>query len=817
MNKNSLLFLVSCLLGIFSAPLAAQIMQYENQLIEKVDVVVENLPSGANFDNAAVLARIKTRAGEIFSHSTFDNDLKTLAQDFDRVIPKLESINGKLYITLRIWPKPMIRCIVWEGNARIKTKYLEKELGIANGAVFDRQAFNKAFHKLKAFYVKKGFFEAELAYTITPDPLSNEVDIQICIKEGRAGKIKKICFCGFSPGEENELLEMMVTKTYKPLLSWFNNEGIYNEDAIQHDQFIILNYLHNEGYADAKVNIHLEEASQCERIIVTISAERSEPYTFGKITLSGNTLFTAEELKEQITIYEENPYSPDALRDTVRYISEFYGRRGYIDALVDFEPKLDCEKRSYDVDLKIEEGEQFRVGMIRVFGNCSTQTRVILHETLLIPGQVFNIERMQKTEERLKNIGFFKNVNVYAVKSEGPSELGGCYRDVHIEVEETNTGSFNTSFGFSTSEALFGSIGITERNFNYAGLGSVWNDGLRAIRGGGEYLHLSSTLGTKSRKYELSWAKPYFLDTQWIIGFDIERSTTRYLSRHYEINATGFTLHTDYQANPFLRTGWHYRLRDTQIEVSSKIRDKERKTKHQEERVEEHHAKNREKKLKELGEKEEGLHALIRQSKHAGLVSAVGTTLTYDSTNSPVAPSEGFKSRLSGEIAGVGGYHSFMGLSYLNAHYFPICPRGVLKLRGDLRFIVPYGKTHFQTVPIDERLFLGGDTMIRGYRPYKLGKEFDKGDPEGGLSLQYYCLEYNYTLSKWSDLFCFFDAGQISTRPFHFGRLYYSTGVGIRLRTLPSVPPITLGYGVPINPKHRSQVKKFFFQVGGTF
>lgn len=809
----SLFFFVA----VCQASLYAQTMHYENQVIEKLDVVVEQLPSGADCDRAAILARIKTRAGDVFSHATFDSDLKTLARDFDRAIPKLESINGKLYITLRIWPKPMIRTITWEGNERIKTKHLQKELGISPGAVFDRQAFNKAFHKLKAYYVKKGFFEAEINYNISLDSLANEVDIAITIQEGRAGKIKRIEFCGFTPEEECEILDMIVTKTYKLILSWFNNEGLYNEEAIQHDQFTILNYLHNRGYADARVRIEVNEANQCDRIVVTIIAERGEPYYFGNITIQGNTLFSDEEIWNQVTICTGEPYSPEELQETRRYITEYYGRCGYIDAIVDFEPKLNPDCRIYDVDLKIEEGAQFHVGMIKVFGNCCTQTRVILHETLLIPGEVFNIEKLQKTEERLKNIGFFKNVNVYAVKSEGASTLGGCYRDVHVEVEETNTGSFNTSFGFSTSEALFGSIGITERNFNYQGLGYLWSDGLRLIRGGGEYLHLGATFGTKSRKYELSWAKPYFMDTPWIIGFDIENSRTSYLSRHYTINATGFTLHTGYQVNPFLRTGWHYRLRDTHIQLSSDI-DKH----HEHEKLRKHlrEAKNQKERHRirqAFKHQMEGIHALRHQAKHAGLVSAVGTTLSYDSTDSPTMPTEGLKSRLAAEVAGVGGYHSFMGLSYLNAQYIPVHDRGVVKFRGDIRFLVPYGKTHFQTIPIDERLFLGGDTMVRGYRPWKLGKEFDKGDPEGGLSLQYYSAEYNYYLAKWSDLFCFFDAGQLSTRPFHFGRLYYSAGFGIRLKTLPGVPPVTLGMGFPINYKHRSQVKKFFFQLGGTF
>lgn len=108
------------------ASLFAQSMQYENQIIEKIDVVVEQLPSGADFDTAAVLARIKTHAGDMFAHITFDSDLKALAQEFDRVIPKLESINGKLYITLRIWPKPMIRTITWGAMSGSKRNIYRK-------------------------------------------------------------------------------------------------------------------------------------------------------------------------------------------------------------------------------------------------------------------------------------------------------------------------------------------------------------------------------------------------------------------------------------------------------------------------------------------------------------------------------------------------------------------------------------------------------------------------------------------------------------------------------------------------------------------
>lgn len=810
--KLLLTFVVICL---HWAALEGQSIQYENQVIEKIDVVVENLPSGSNFDCKAVLSRIKTHKGDMFSHTDFDNDLKTLAKEFDRVIPKLESINGKMYITLKIWPKPTIRSITFKSNQRVKTSRLEKELDISLCSVFDRQTFNKAFHKLKAYYVRKGFFEAELDYNVNLDALTNEVDIEICINEGRAGKIKKIVFCGFTHREEEELLDMIVTKKYNFFTSWMTNEGTYNEDAIQHDQFTVLNFLQNKGYADADVEIKIFESNDCNRIVLHIHATKGEKYYFGGITFAGNTLFCNEVIEEQFEMCPGDPYSPDDIRDSIRNITDHYGRKGYIEAIVNFEPKLDCENHTYSVNFTIEEGDQFFVGLIKVYGNCSTQTRVILHETLLVPGEVFNIEKLQKTEQRLTNIGYFKHVNVYAVKSEGPCGLGENYRDVNIEVEETNTGHFSTSFGFSSVENLFGSVSITERNFNHEGLGCFWKDGLRTLRGGGEYLNLSATFGDKSRKYELSWTKPYFMDTKWTVGFDIEFSNTRFISEDYDIDASGITFHASYQYNPFLRTGWHYRLRNTHNHITE--HSPEDRQKFLKEIEETSDSEEREQKMAELQQKEEAYLKLKSQARHGGIVSAVGTSLYYDSTDHPSCPTNGLKSRLSAEVAGVGGYHSFIGLSYVNTHYYTFHRRGAIKFRFDWRFIVPYGDTDYKNLPLDERLFLGGDTTVRGYRSYRLGPQFNTGDPAGGLSLQFYSAEYNRKVLNNLDAFLFFDAGQLSHKIFHFGRINMAAGYGIRFKLIESLPKITLGMGYPLNPRNHSDVKRFFFQMGGSF
>ena len=220
---------------------------------------------------------------------------------------------------------------------------------------------------------------------------------------------------------------------------------------------------------------------------------------------------------------------------------------------------------------------------------------------------------------------------------------------------------------------------------------------------------------------------------------------------------------------------------------------------------------------KDNEERESQLKKLRLQAKHDGIVSAIGTTLYYDSTNSPVCPTEGLRSRLQAEVAGVGGYHSFIGLGYLNSHFYPLHRRGILKLRADIRFLVPFGDTTSDRIPIDERLFLGGDTFIRGYRQYRLGPQFGKDDPIGGSSLQFVSLEYDRKIMKRVNGFLFFDGGSLTGKVFHFGRFYMSVGYGLRVKLMENLPAITVGMGYPLNPRSRSDVKTFFFQWGGQF
>ncbi len=769
--------LIRNLLFLFTLVLSASLHAdtYSDRYVGQIEVIFQNLSSPLSEET--VLQKMQTREGLLFSQDQFDRDLKALAEDYDLIEPIIESRGDFLYITLKIWIKPRICSIVFCGNEKMKTKRLQKKLDIAVGSIYDRAAFIEALNELKIFYLKKGYFDAQLCFEIMPVGCGDEIEIKIIIDEGRAGKIKTIKFCGLDKREERDLLEMIYTKKYNFLFSWYTGGGCYHREMIEHDRLCIVNYMQNLGYADAEVDIQICEYENRREIGVIITIDRGICYNFGRITFSGNTVFTNEEILDVFQVWSQSHYSPDDLRTTALAIEELYGSCGYIDAYVDVRLSLHESEPVYEAHLTIEEGDLYTVGLIRLLGNWCTQSRVILHESLLCPGDVFNIKKVEGTETRLVNTGLFNSVNVYPVR---PGDDDDCRRDVFIEVEETDTAYLGLFFGFSSVDRLFAGVQFTERNFNHAGLFSIFQRGPAALRGGGEYLHLKANIGDRTTTYLLQWTKPYFLDTPWIVGFDLEKSDNRAISRGYEIKTYGGNVHASYIYNEYLKYSWHYRAIKTHNSVRSNTST-----------------------------------LLEQEARISGFISALGISFCYDSTDHPRCPTCGLRSRLSGELAGLGGNFQFMKFEYFNSYYYPLTAKGVFKFRLDLQFIHTYGRTQPETLPLGERFYLGGECTVRGYRPYIIGPKFGANEPRGGVSALLISEEFQHPLFPGVDWFVFMDAGSVSLSEFNITKLRSSVGFGLRVCLIPSMP-FSIGMGYPIHPSP-AETQRFFFSMGGCF
>lgn len=804
MNKNIslkiLTFFTLTALPIFSLLASSQAIEfYEHKSVGDITILIENLSRGSTFDQDRLISKLRTKVGDPFSQTIFDQDLKALSEEYDQVTPSIEIDQDEVYITLKIWQKPIIRSITWNGNSKIRTRTLQKELDIKPHTRFNRDEFNRSFTKVKEYYIKKGYFESELEYKLIPYEDTNEVDIEITIYEGHSGYISRIVFVGLTKKEQSAILDLIQTKKYNFFTSWLTGRGTYHEEALEQDKLIIVNYLQNQGYADARVNIHTQEDKN-SRLEIHIHAIKGEEFHFGEIQISGNTLLTEKQIEDVMLVHSGSVFSPEKLRDSLENIKNLYGKDGYIETNVTYTLHLSHTKPTYDINIQVEEGEQFRIGLIRVLGNVSTNKNVILRESLLVPGEVFDSRRLKATQMRLEAMGYFKSVNVYAVKTPEDQKLGENYRNVIIEVEETTTGSLSLFGGLSTSDSIFGGLDLAENNFDHRGLTRFWRDGFSSLRGAGEYAHLRAQIGKKQQTYSVAWMDPYFYDTLWRFGFDANYSINRLQSDDYRVTTVGGSIFANYPLTNYWTFGLKWRIRNAVVNI--------------------HGIDNAE---------------AQRERQNSGIVSGMSSSLSYDTTDNPFKPHRGLRSFLELELAGMRRHHNdprlfpFWKVSLINTYYYPIWRKGTIKMRGDFRFLCPFGPGSPGDVPLSERFFLGGDSSVRGYKPFSIGPKFknksdkiakghdkDTNAPEGGISSMLLSIEYLQNVLKMLDCFIFFDGGTVSDKRFDIPDFRMSYGFGARIE-LGNRMPFIFGMGFPINPADKDDVKRFFFSMGAQF
>lgn len=782
------------------APLnAAPIQKPTTEIIERknvanIDIIIETQSKQSSITPQTIQSQLTTKVGDPFSQKSFDYDLKKLSDQFDRVDPYVQVRSGQVYITLRLYEKPIIRNIVFDGNSHVKTKTLQKELGIEPQSVYTKDEFIKAFNKLKDYYVKNGYFEAVLSYSVEPIPSSNAITINIHVDEGRSAHIHKIKFVGLESKEESALLDMINTKRYNLFTSWLTGRGTYRPEAVEQDRITIVNYLQNEGFADAQVEISLEE-TKTRQLVIVVKVKKGPLFKIGKITISGNQLKTTDQIEKVLGIKEGDTYSPEAVRRASQNIKNLYGKEGRIDSSADYELVLEHESPTYDVEFFVRESEQFKVGVIRVLGNSSTNTNVILNQSNLIPGEVFNSNKLEQTQMRLESTGLFKSVNVYAVRNADDDNLGPDFRDINIEVEETSTGSVSLFFGASSSDSIFGGLDISENNFNQKGLLSFWKDGLSALRGGGEYAHAKFSIGAKEQVYTLSWMNPYFDDTLWRVGYDVTFAKSRVTNDNFKSKSIGFNFFTSYPLSSTWTTGWKARIQDSIIKVGSN-----------------------------LGA------AAQRQMRNSGIVLGTAGFVAYDSTDSILKPHRGIRSTFEIDLAGVRRHDDniqdflFAKFLYTNSYYFPLWSKGTVKFRADARFLTTLGAGEPILLPANERFYLGGESSVRGYRPAIIGPRYpaedptnaEKEDPTGGASALLLSVEYAQNIFRMLDVFVFFDSGSVALSEFTVKTFRSSYGVGARI-DIGNRLPLMVGYGFPINPLYGVDKQNFFFSMGGQF
>jgi outer membrane protein insertion porin family len=437
-----------------------------------------------------------------------------------------------------------------------------------------------------------------------------------------------------------------------------------------------------EGYADFRVISAVAELTPDRNgFIITFTLDEGERYRFGKIDVNIKIKdLPAEAVLPLLTVHTGDWYNAEAVEKSISVLTDALGNRGY--AFVEIKPNVtrNREDRTVDITFDVQEGPQVYVERIDIVGNVRTLDKVIRREFQLVEGDAFNTTKMQRSQQRIKNLGFFKKVEVTNSPGSAPDKTV-----VTAEVEEQSTGELSLGIGFSTTDGPLGDINIRERNF----------------LGRGQDLRIGTVVSLRSQQVDLSFTEPYFLDRNIAAGFDIFEVKTSPTANFfsgvtppYQQFSYGGALRTGYQISENLRQTLKYTAR------SDKITDLQPNT---------------------------SLFIVLQAGQH--LTSELGQVLLYDRRDDRLDPSAGYYASVGNDFAGVGFGVDYVRNKVSAGYYYSVFPEWVLSVTGEAGYIFGWGG---QNVLIQDRFFVGGDNL-RGFQSAGIGpRDSVSGDALGG-------------------------------------------------------------------------------------
>src|SRR5262249_4115505 len=307
-------------------------------------------------------------------------------------------------------------------------------------------------------------------------------------------------------------------------------------------------YLAN-GYIDFKViSVVAELSPERDAFYITFTLDEGERYKLGKVDIKTSLRdLDPKVLRSLVQTKEGDWYDQTDVDRTVTDLNDALGSLGY--AFVDVQTRLDrdAKKKIVNLTFDINEGPKVYVERIDIKGNVRTLDSVIRREFRLAEGDAFNTSKLQRTKQRLTNLGFFSSVDIKTLPGSAPDKT-----IIEVNVEEQSTGELSFGLGYSTTDGPLALAKITERN----------------LLGKGQSLSLGANLSFVRSNLILSFTEPYFLGRPIQAGFDIYYITINNTNSTFGNSAiipfneedAGFALRAGYDISEFLHHNVRYSL-----------------------------------------------------------------------------------------------------------------------------------------------------------------------------------------------------------------------------------------------------------------
>ncbi len=773
---------------------SAMLWAQEGPVVREIKIEFEG-PETVN--RTIVMSNIRTAVGKPITRDMIEQDVRNLIATgyFYDVRVSEEAVTGGLCVTFRVQGKATLQSVVFEGSKRYKDDRLRRDTTQKPGDILDSYKAHQDALKIQELYQKAGYPDAKVEPKISVDRDTGKAILRYVVFEGDRVLLQRIELHGnkaipsasgipFFSKKKGILSEMKTRKHWWG--SWLSGSGVIKDDQLREDLEKIREIYHSKGYIDAEVRGTRVERVSPKWMVLHIDIYEGTQYKAGAIKIEGAKLFPVADIQKRLKMTTGQTFTPEAFTKDNKAIEDYYGERGYLETSVQGVRTPNVETGRMDITYTIREGELAYIELIEIRGNNKTKDKVLRRELAVNPGDIYNTVRVDRSMERLKNLGYFSKVEPRPEPTAIPNR-----KNLTINVEEQRTGNVTFGAGFSSIDSLIGFVEVTQGNFD------LFNP--PAFTGGGQKVRVRGQVGLKRQDYILSFTEPWFLDKQLSFGFDLFHTEAYYYSDYYDESRTGGDLRIGKAINQFLRLDIQYGIQQVDESIGGSA-SKELQA--------------------ESGDK---------------LRSALQASLVYDRRDSVFITTRGQRTELTAEVSGgpLAGDISVYKINAKTTWFFPFFNGHVLELLAAGGVVDAYGNTKgsgplvqesdgswhkVNDVPLFDRYFLGGANTLRGFGYRDVSPRDVNGEPVGGNTYMNGTVEYTIPVVEKVRFAVFFDIGEVERDAYDFsaGNFKSDAGVGIRLN-LP-IGPLRLDYGWPImTDSATGRSGKIQFSVGYQF
>ncbi len=522
----------------------------------EIKVTLVEVQGNKRIETATILAKIKTREGEVFSPSQIKDDIKALYQlgHFEDVQVKTEGFENGLKVIFAVKEKPLITEITFEGNNELTTEKLKEGFTLLPRTAFNIQLINEAAEKIRLKYQDAGFYDA-VVVPVVNELKSGDRNVVFYIEEGQKVKIADIIIIGNKALSAEEIKKPLKTQEYW-FFSFLGRSGALRTEELREDVETIKNLYYNKGYIQVQVDEPVIVPKQytfreCyfwgpektftrkNELVIRINVKEGEQFRVGSVKIKGNQIISTGDLEKEVKLKQGDIFSRDVLRQDVNNIIDRYD--GLARPFANVVPLFDINQsnKTVAITIDIEEGGEVRIGRIDISGNSKTRDKVIRREMRLAEGDLYNKKALKRSYERLNNLNFFENVEIVPQRRQMEPIM-----DLDVKVKEKLTGTLSLGGGYSSVDKLVGIAEITQGN----------------LGGRGQLLKLKLQWGAAGTRnlYVLSFMEPYLFDKPIWGKIDLYNQTQQYDG--YDLTSNGVGLSAGKSFGEYVTTSLRYSL-----------------------------------------------------------------------------------------------------------------------------------------------------------------------------------------------------------------------------------------------------------------